>query len=75
MTQVIEAIYTGGVLRPVEQLALREAQRVRLIIEPLEEPGHPDRTAVLKRLFAGIEGMKFFSSGRLPGRDELHDRS
>ena len=74
MPQVVEAIDTDGVLKPIEGLALREAQRVRLIVEPLDEPGQADRAAALKRLLAEIEGMKFFSSGRLPARDELHDR-
>jgi len=35
MAQVTEAIYAHGVLRPNDDLALREAQRVRLIVEPL----------------------------------------
>lgn len=74
MTQVIEAIYTGGVFKPVADLTLPEAQRVRLIVEPLDEPGRADRAAALQRLVAGIKGMNFFSGGRLPGRDELHDR-
>lgn len=75
MTQVTEAIYSDGVLRPLEQLTLREAQRVRLIVEPLDEPDRADRSAALKRLLTGIESMRFFSTGRLPTRDELHDRS
>jgi predicted DNA-binding antitoxin AbrB/MazE fold protein len=75
MTQVIEAIYTNGVLKPKEELALREAQRVRLIVEVLDDSPPPgDRSAVLQRLRAGIEGMRFFSGKRLPSRDELHDR-
>lgn len=74
MTQMTEAIYTGGVLRPLEDLSLREAQRVRLIVQPLDE-SPLDRTAALKQLREGIEQMQFHSSGRLPSRDELHDRS
>ena len=54
---------------------MREAQRVRLIVETLDEDtGRGDRSAALQRLAAGIAGMKFFSSERLPSRDELHDR-
>lgn len=34
MAQLTEAIYTHGVFKPKEELALREAQRVRLIVEP-----------------------------------------
>jgi hypothetical protein len=36
MTQIIEAIYTN-VLKPTEELDLREAQRVRVIVEPLDD--------------------------------------
>ncbi len=37
-----------------------EAQRVRLIVEPIDDDTHcADRTAVLKRLRDGIERMKF----------------
>jgi predicted DNA-binding antitoxin AbrB/MazE fold protein len=75
MAQVTEAIYTNGVLKPEKELALREAQRVRLIVEPLDDDiDRGDRSAALQRLRAGIEGMKFFSSEPLPFRDELHDR-
>jgi predicted DNA-binding antitoxin AbrB/MazE fold protein len=75
MTRVTEAIYTHGVLKPKEKLALREAQRVRLVIEPLDdEADRGDRPAALERLVKGIQGMRFFSSERLPSRDQLHDR-
>jgi predicted DNA-binding antitoxin AbrB/MazE fold protein len=75
MAQFTEAIYTNGVLKPKEKLALREAQRVRLIVDALDDEAiHGDRSAALLRLLAGIEGMRFFSGDRLPSRDELHDR-
>jgi predicted DNA-binding antitoxin AbrB/MazE fold protein len=75
MAQLIEAVYTNGVLKPKEELGLREAQRVRLIVEPLDEDAdRGDRPAALERLLAGIEGMRFFSRESLPSRDELHDR-
>lgn len=75
MAQVTEAIYTSGVLKPEKQLALRESQRVRLIVEPLDdETGREDRSEALRRLLAGIDRMKFFSGEALPSRDELHDR-
>ena len=73
MTQITEAIYTHGVLKPVADLGLREQQRVRVIVEPLEE-GREDREAAVARLKAGIASMQFCSNGRLPTRDELHDR-
>lgn len=75
MAQFTEAIYINGVLKPKQDLVLREAQRVRLIVEPLEDDADGgDRLAALQRLLAGIEGMRFFSRERLPSCDELHDR-
>ena len=73
MVQVTEAIFSQGVLKPVDELHLREKQRVRLIIEPVDVGGDFDRTTALNRLHAGIASMSFSSSGALPTRDELHD--
>jgi predicted DNA-binding antitoxin AbrB/MazE fold protein len=73
MTQITEAVYTQGVLKPTSELVLREQQRVRLIVETIDDMP-ADRQAALDRLRAGIAGMQFFSNGRLPTRDELHDR-
>jgi predicted DNA-binding antitoxin AbrB/MazE fold protein len=75
MVQVTEAVFSQGVLKPVGELRLREQQRVRLIIEPVDGGQDVDRAAALSRLRAGIESMNFSSSGPLPSRDELHDRS
>ncbi|MGA3099155.1 MAG: antitoxin family protein [Bryobacteraceae bacterium] len=75
MAQFTEAVYTNGVFKPNKELVLREAQRVRLIVEALDDDADlGDRPAALRRLLTGIEGMGFFSRGRLPSRDELHDR-
>jgi predicted DNA-binding antitoxin AbrB/MazE fold protein len=73
MTQKIEAIYTGGVLKPTGELPLRDKQRVRLTVETIDEPDR-DRGAAVARLKAGIASMHFFSEGPLPSREELHDR-
>ena len=73
MTQITEAIYTHGVLKPATDLGLREQQRVRVVVEPIEE-GCQEREAAVARLKAGIESMHFCSDGRLPTREELHDR-
>jgi predicted DNA-binding antitoxin AbrB/MazE fold protein len=73
MTQTTEAIYTNGVLKPAVDLNLREQQRVRIIVEPIED-GLGDRDAAVARLKAGIAGMQFFSNGPLPTREDLHDR-
>ena len=37
-----EAVYTQVILKPKEQLALREGQRVRLIGEPLDDDAAPE---------------------------------
>ena len=75
MVQVTEAVFSQGVLKPVGELRLREQQRVRLIIEPVDGGQDSDRTAAVNRPRAGIASMSFSSSGPLPPRDELHDRS
>jgi len=72
-SQVTDAVYTGGVLKPLGSVSLREDEHVRLIIERTE-PVSSDRQFAFERLLAGIEQMHFFLSGPLPSRDELHDR-
>ena len=72
-SQVTDAIYAGGVLKPLGSVSLNEAERVRLIIERTEQPV-ADREVALERLRAGIAQMRFSLSGPLPSRDELHDR-
>ena len=73
MTQKVEAVYTGGVLKPTRELSLKDNQRVRLTVETIGEPSG-DRQAAIARLKAGIASMRFFSDGPLPSREELHDR-
>ncbi|MEO5896882.1 MAG: antitoxin family protein [Vicinamibacterales bacterium] len=73
VTQKVEAIYSGGVLRPTRNLSLQDQQRVRLTVGTIDEP-EGDRTAAVARLKAGIASMRFFSEGPLPSREELHDR-
>jgi predicted DNA-binding antitoxin AbrB/MazE fold protein len=73
MTHTIEAVYTNGVLKPTAALPLRDNQRVRLIVETIEETSM-DRESAVSRLKVGIASMRFFSQGPLPIREELHDR-
>ncbi len=75
MAQITEAVFQDRVLRPLGKLDLREKQRVRLVVEPIHEHGRTDRVTALERLRAGIGQMQFFLRGRLPSRDELHDRT
>lgn len=74
MTKRTEAVYSQGVLKLAEDLGLREDQRVRLIVETVDDQP-VDRAEALARLKAGIAQMQFFSQGPLPSREELHDRS
>jgi predicted DNA-binding antitoxin AbrB/MazE fold protein len=74
MAQVTKAIYAHGVLKPKDDLALCEAQRVRLIMEPIDNDRPADRSAALRQFREGIEPMTFFSREPLPSRGELHDR-
>jgi predicted DNA-binding antitoxin AbrB/MazE fold protein len=74
MTQMTEAIFTHGVLKPAVDLNLREQQRVRVIVEPIDD-ALGDRDAAVARLKAGIGSMQFFSKGPLPTREDIHDRA
>jgi predicted DNA-binding antitoxin AbrB/MazE fold protein len=74
MTKVTDAVYSHGVLKPTEDLGLRDEQRVRLIVETIDERGE-DRAAAIARLKAGIARMQFFSQEPLPSREDLHGRS
>jgi len=74
MTRFAEAVYTNGVLKPTTDLDLCEDQRVRIIVEPIDDQ-RPERSAALPRLKAGIASMQFSSDGRFSSRAELHDRS
>jgi hypothetical protein len=67
-------IYREVILLHKYEHQLQEEQRVRLIIEPFDSGQGLDRAAALNRLRAGIDNMAFSSSGRLPARDERHDR-
>jgi predicted DNA-binding antitoxin AbrB/MazE fold protein len=66
--QITEAIFTGGVLKPVENLSLRESKRVRLIVEPIGDPLQ-DREVALKKLREGMRACG--SSLRESSRREM----
>ena len=79
MTKVVEAIYSHGVLEPLESLDLTEKQHGRLIVQSIDgvaASGRPaDREAAMMRLRAGIASMNFRLIGPLTTRDELHEWS
>jgi predicted DNA-binding antitoxin AbrB/MazE fold protein len=83
MTKVVEAIYSQGVLQPLESLDLPEKQRVELTVRPIDgaTPALPDmarpkqeREVALVELFAEIDRMDLHLRVRMPTRDELHVR-
>jgi len=74
MTKVVEAIYSDGVLEPLESLGLHDKQRVRLIVQSIDAPDASDRKVALDELFAEIDRMDLHLRVRMPTRDELHER-
>ncbi len=74
MTRIVEAIYAGGVLEPLESLDLPERQRVRLIVQAIENGPMGERDAAFARFLEGVRSMGFCLNGPLPTRDELHER-
>ena len=82
MTRVIEAIYTHGVLEPLEPLNLKDRQRVEIIIRPVNGPDalpepaltEQERKQALKELFDAIERDNLQLNIRMPTRDEMHER-
>jgi predicted DNA-binding antitoxin AbrB/MazE fold protein len=52
MVQTVDAIYEGGVLRPLSALALPENQRVRLLVESADEAA--DKIEVKRDPLAGL---------------------
>lgn len=74
MTQITEATFDGGVLRPEGKLDLRQSERVRIIVQSLDGVSDAARRAAMTRLREGIARMGFRSLGAYPSRDELHER-
>jgi len=82
MTKTIEAIYSHGVLEPLEALELPELQRVELTVRPIDgaacaselASSKQEREAALAELFAEIDRMDLHLRVRMPTRDELHER-
>ena len=74
MTNSVEAIYSHGVLTPLDPVELREQQRVRLTIETLDGPTTRDRSQAVQALIARLRQSPFAHGGPYPTRDELHER-
>lgn len=74
MTQTVEAIYTQGVLKPLEALPLQEDQHVRVTIETADAERDNGREAAVHRLIERL-GQSSLSYGGPPlAREELHER-
>jgi predicted DNA-binding antitoxin AbrB/MazE fold protein len=52
MVKSIDAIYEGGILRPLERLDLKESQRLKLTLEVL--PSVVEQTQALIQAKAGV---------------------
>jgi predicted DNA-binding antitoxin AbrB/MazE fold protein len=73
MTQSIEAIYTHGMLKPLEALPLQEQQHVRVTIETIDTEPANGRDA-LNRLIERLQRSSLDFGGPTPSREELHER-
>lgn len=76
MSKSIDAVYEGGVFKPLGPVALSESQQVRLIIEPATQD---ERQSVIDRLksmghFLGQPLPSLDQAERLLAHDELQKR-
>ncbi len=74
MTKIVEAIYSHGVLEPLDSLDLPEGQRVRLTIEAIDGRTEAEREAARHALIARLKKSPLSYGGPMPTRDELHER-
>jgi len=74
MTQTVEAIYTHGVLKPLEILPLEEQQHVRLTIETVDTDQKNGHEAALNRLIDRLKKSSLSYGGPPLSREELHER-
>lgn len=72
MTQLIDAIYEDGVLKPTEALNLPQHSRVRISVEVVEpRPGSPE---AVKRFLDHAKATRMTSTEPHLTRDQLHER-
>jgi predicted DNA-binding antitoxin AbrB/MazE fold protein len=76
MTKTTDAIFSNGLLRPLEPLPLREQERVRITVESVEPEGTAVKGAAEARrsMIAGFDKMRLRTNGKPPSREELHER-
>jgi len=71
MFWTVDAIFEGGVLRPSQPLPLSDKQRVRVTVE---SSNGTDRASARARLVERLKERSFDFGGKLPTREELHER-
>lgn len=75
MLRSVEAIFTNGVLRPLENLGLAESQRVRITVEVVDDAVDMEsRRVAMRALFERMDENAARFGRPLPTRDELHER-
>lgn len=69
-TEAIEAVYEHGSFRPVApaDLELAEGQKVRLVVEPIEDPD--EVLALARRVYEGLTDEQIDSLEQHTGRRE-----
>ncbi|MDQ1327253.1 MAG: hypothetical protein QG641_533 [Candidatus Poribacteria bacterium] len=79
MTQIIDAIYENGVLKPLEPLNIKENTKVRIIIEPEKERRKKaeEILALARKSFEGLseEQISLIESSRLDANSFFPDRT
>ena len=66
MIREVEAIYEGGMLRPLDPLPLKECQRVKLTISDLRSPHSERDMNIVERARAEVAG-----AGLVPTIEEV----
>lgn len=76
MTRTIEAVYSNGVLTLCEPLPLDDQQRVEVTVRSIDPAGtgSQSREEAVKRMVEGFDKMRLRINGKLPTREQLHER-
>ena len=59
MTQIVEAIYENGMLRPLEAIHLGEHEKVRLVIEGLSQESLEETETEIEIADDPLRGFRF----------------
>lgn len=75
MSQVVEAIYADGVLKPLAALPFHDQQRLRLTIETVDDRAAGKHEGHLHELIDRLRRSTLSYGGPPPTREELHERA